>query len=139
MRPYKSLDTTGCLIYREKRQSPRTEECSWGIQGFDFSPTRRKSDFRVREYSPDVAGFYTTGHLITTSSVSYIETLARAPSKTDLPGSPGIETRLAGQRAVVHGTNAPNIPAFRGGGRVIRIPLGRVIDRSFLPLRYLSR
>ena len=47
-----------------------------------------------------------------------METLARASLKTHLPGSPGIETKRVGQRTAVYGTDATNIPPFRGGERV---------------------
>ena len=51
-----------------------------------------------------------------TSNVSSIETLARASLKTCIVGSRGIETKRVGQRTAVHGTHAPKVPTFRGGG-----------------------
>ena len=43
-----------------------------------------------------------------------------------------------GQRTAVYGTDAPNIPPFRGGEIVVRIALGWVFDRSFAPRLYSS-
>ena len=37
------------------------------------------------------------------------------PQKTNLPRSPGIDTKRMGQRTAVDGTDAKNIPTLRGG------------------------
>lgn len=44
-------------------------------------------------------------------------TLTRASLKKHLPGSPGIETKLAGPRTAVDDTDAPKRSKFGGGAR----------------------
>ena len=60
-----------------------------------------------------------------------IVALGQASLKTYLSGSPGTETKRAGQRTAVYGTDAPKDPALRRGGGVTRITLDWVIGRSF--------
>ena len=55
-----------------------------------------------------------------TPNVPFIETLARAPLKTYLPGSPGIGTKRVGQRTTACGTDVPKISPLIGGESVRR-------------------
>ena len=49
-----------------------------------------------------------------------IVALGQASLKTYLSGSPGTETKRAGQRTAVYGTDAPKDPALRRGGGVLQ-------------------
>ena len=119
---------------RTSRRHDTTTRCRW--IGLDYSssrPTDRCDFLEICFCCQDCPGlgnwsiFYpysSVGTTITfdvientgsnlTSNVSCIETLARASTKTYLPGSSGIETKRVGRRTAVYGTDAPKIPPFR--------------------------